>query len=118
MKRAVRVAALALIGAAMAWHLLAMYGPAALAARWPKLAPPVAAMVGGLVAMLLALSVLRTGTNVGGITAALMTVGAGWSLVNVGAMRLLHDQGRPPRLALALHDLCLLSAAAAGALAF
>jgi hypothetical protein len=33
-------------------------------------------------------------------------------------MRLLHDRARPPRLALALHDLCLLGAAAAGALAF
>ena len=36
------------IGAAMTWHLLAMYGPAALAARWPNLAPPRAAIVGGL----------------------------------------------------------------------
>ncbi len=33
------------IGAAMAWHLLAMYGPAALAARWPKLAPPALSML-------------------------------------------------------------------------
>ncbi len=106
------------IGAAMAWHLLAMYGPAALAARWPALAPPIAATLGGLIAMVLALGVLRAGASVASVTAALMTVGAGWSLVNVGAMRLLHDKTRPPRLALALHDLCLLSAAAAGALAF
>jgi len=108
----------AFIGAAMAWHLLAMYGPAALAARWPKLAPPVLSMLVGLAAMLLALAAVRAGASVFSVTAAMMVIGAGWSLVNVGAMRLLHDRARPPRLALALHDLCLLGAAAAGALAF
>jgi hypothetical protein len=66
--------------------------------------------------MLLALLALRAGNSVVGVTAALMTLGAGWSLVNIGAMRLLHDNGRPPRFALALHDMCLLGAAAAGAL--
>ena len=106
------------IGAAMAWHLLAMYGPAALAARWPKLAPPALSMLCGLAAMLVALGAVRAGASVFSVTAAMMVIGAGWSLVNVGAMRLLHDKGRPPRLALALHDLCLLGAAAAGALAF
>ncbi|MGA8171718.1 MAG: MFS transporter [Methylocystis sp.] len=105
------------IGATMAWHLLAMYGPMALAARWPKFAPPAGSILGGLFAMALALYVLNVGASLGGVTVAILTVGAGWSLVNVGALRLLHDNGRPSRVALGLHDLCLLSAAAAGALA-
>jgi hypothetical protein len=37
--------------------------------------------------------------------------------VNIATLRLLHEGARPSRLALALHDLCLLGAAAAGALA-
>ena len=106
------------IGAALAWHLLAMYGPAALVARWPHLAPPRVAIVGGLTMLAIALGVALWAPSVVFATAALMAIGVGWSLTNVGAMRLLHDNERPPRFALALHDLCLLSAAAGGALAF
>jgi MFS family permease len=106
------------IGAAMAWHLLAMYGPAALAARWPSLLSPLAGIGGGLAVMLIAAMVLHAGASAASVAAALIAIAVGWSLANIGAMKLLHDEGRPPRAALALHDLCLLSAAAAGALAF
>ncbi len=105
------------IGAAMSWHLLAMYGPVAVAARWPALLPPAGGVPAGLLAMSLAALVLGESASVASVSFALVVIGAGWSLVNIGAIRLLHDRGRPPRMALAFHDLCLLSAAALGALA-
>jgi MFS family permease len=105
------------IGAAVSWHLLAMYGPAAIVARWPSILPPMGAIAGGLTVMLLAAAVLHAGASVASLSIALIAIGGGWSLVNIGAIRLLHEYGRPPRAALALHDLCLLGAAALGALA-
>jgi hypothetical protein len=105
-----------LIGAAMSWHLLAMYGPAAIAARWPSVVPPFGALAGGLATMLAAAYPIHVGASIASVSFALVAIGAGWSLVNIGALHLLHDGGRPPRAALALHDLCLLGAAALGAL--
>ncbi len=106
------------VGAAMAWHLLAMYGPAAITARWPTLLPISGGIFGGLLVLVIAAAVLHAGASIASVSIALVAIAVGWSLVNIGAMRLLHDDGRPPRAALALHDLCLLSAAAIGALAF
>ncbi|TRL36824.1 hypothetical protein FM996_03885 [Methylosinus sporium] len=111
-------AAQSLIGGAMAWHLLAMYGPAALAARFPARFPPLASLVAGLVLLAGAFASLRLSTSPALLAAAMAAVGVAWSLANIGALRLLHEKGPPSRTALALHDLCLLGAAAAGALAF
>jgi MFS family permease len=110
-------AAPAFIGGAVAWHLLAMYGPAALAARWPIIFSTSLSLIGGLAIMLSSSFVLMAAKSEMTLAIALIAVGVGWALANVGALRLLHAQGRPPRLMLALHDLCLLGAAAAGALA-
>jgi hypothetical protein len=115
---AVCSAAPAFIGGAMGWHLFSMYGPAALAARWPRLFPPLPAIGVGLAAMLGGAGLIYAGASVASVTAGLVAIGVGWGVVNVATLRLLHEGQRPPRAALALHDLCLLSAAAAGALAF
>ncbi len=108
----------AFIGGAMAWHLASMYGPAALAARWPQLFPPLAAAIGGGLAMVVGAGALYTQFSIAGAAAGLVALGVGWGVVNVGALRLLHEGAAPSRTALALHDLLLLSAATAGALVF
>lgn len=106
----------AFIGGAMGWHLFSMYGPAALAARWPALAAPFAGAL-GMAALLAGAGAVLAGASVVAVTAGLIGIGVGWSLVNVATLRALHEGAPPSRLALALHDLCLLSAAATGALA-
>ncbi len=114
---AVCSAAPAFIGGAMGWHLFSMYGPAALAARWPALFPPLPAAGMGLAIMLAGAAAVLAGASVASVTAGLLAIGVGWGAVNVASLRLLHEGARPSRLVLALHDLCLLGAAAAGALA-
>lgn len=110
-------AAQSFIGGAMAWHLLAMYGPAALAARWPAFFPALKSLCAGLLLLAGAFALLRLSASPALLAAGMATIGAAWSLANIGALRLLHAGRRPPPAALALHDLCLLGAAAAGALA-
>lgn len=111
-------AAPSFIGGAMAWHLLAMYGPAAIAARWPAYFPPLPSLCAGLAMMALAFWVIVAENSAYAVAIGLVALGAAWSLANVGSLQLLHARGRPSRMALAAHDLCLLTAAAAGALAF
>ena len=115
---AVCSAAPAFIGGAMGWHLLAMYGPAALAARWPDLLAPRPGALIGLSILLLGALAIYAGASVMSVTLGMLGVGVGWSLVNIAALRLLHDGAQPSRFALALHDVFLLVAAAAGALIF
>lgn len=104
------------IGGAMGWHLASMYAPAALAARWPALFPTRGAMVAGLLLALSGFSAVYAGASIGSVTAGLIAIGVGWSLVNVACLSLLHAGVAPSRLALAAHDFCLLAAAVAGAL--
>ncbi|RTL90072.1 MAG: hypothetical protein EKK29_01660 [Hyphomicrobiales bacterium] len=115
---AVCAAGPAFIGGAMGWHLFSMYGPAALAASLPGLFPPVPALAVGLAVMLLGASAVFLGLSIASVTVGLIAIGVGWGAVNVAALRLLHEDVRPSRLALALHDVILLGAAAAGALVF
>lgn len=103
------------VGGAMAWHLMAMYGPAALAARAPTLFPPLRSIGLGVPIMAIAYAVVVTSRSETTIAVAMAAIGAAWSLANIGALRLLHESRRS-RAALALHDVCLLGAAAAGAL--
>lgn len=105
----------AFVGGAMGWHLFSMYGPAAFAARWPTLAAPPGGAV-GMIALALGAGAVLYGGSVGVVTTGMIAIGVGWSLVNVATLRALHDHAPPSRRALALHDLCLLTAAAAGAL--
>lgn len=115
---AVCSAAPAFIGGAMGWHLFSMYGPAALAAHLPGLFPPAPTLAIGLAAMFAGAGAVYAGASVASVTLGLVAIGVGWGAVNVAAMRLLHEGPRPSRTALALHDLCLLGAASAGALIF
>lgn len=106
----------AFIGGAMGWHLVSMYAPAALAARWPALFPPQRAMVMGLLLALAGAGAVYAGLSIASVTAGLIAIGVGWSIVNVACLRQLHAVTTPTRRALAAHDFCLLTAAVAGAL--
>ena len=108
----------AFIGGATGWHLLAMYAPAALAARWPMFFPPVGGGLGALALMLVGMAAIYAAATPALIASGLFAVGAGWSLANVASLRLLHDRTHLSRQALAAHDFTVLVAAAAGALAF
>jgi hypothetical protein len=103
------------VGGAMAWHLMAMYGPAALAAHRPALFPPAPGIALGLAVMAMAYAVMSAALSPLVVAVAMTAVGACWSLANIGSLRLLHETGAS-RSALAAHDVCLLCAAAAGAL--
>jgi hypothetical protein len=101
--------------AGIAWHLLAMYAPAAVigAAGWR---PPAAPITGvGLALLAAACLAARVQTTAQGFDLALVAGGCGWSLATVGATQWIHAQGAP-RAALALHDFALFAAAACGAL--
>jgi Sugar (and other) transporter len=115
---AVCAAGPAFIGGAMGWHLFSMYGPAAVASWRPGLFPPRATLGAGLAIMLAGAGAVFAGFSIASVTIGLVAIGVGWGAVNVAALRLLHDAARPSRTAMALHDLCLLGAAAAGALLF
>ena len=115
---AVCAAGPAFIGGAMGWHLFSMYGPAAVASWRPGLFPPRATLGAGLAIMLAGAGAVFAGFSIASVTIGLVAIGVGWGAVNVAALRLLHDAARPSRTAMAQHDLCLLGAAAAGALLF
>jgi MFS family permease len=116
---AVCAAAPAFIGGAMGWHLFAMYGPAALAARLPGLFPTLPALAAGLLALLAGAGAVYMGVSILSVTLGLLAIGLGWGAVNVAALRLLHDGAQQPsRAMLALHDVALVVAATAGALVF
>ncbi|MGJ0506764.1 MAG: MFS transporter [Methylocystis sp.] len=115
---AVCAAGPAFIGGAMGWHLFSMYGPAAVASYLPGMFPPLPTLGAGVAVMLAGAGAVHAGFSIASVTLGLLAIGVGWGAVNVAALRLLHEGAPPSRTALALHDLCLLGAAAAGALAF
>jgi hypothetical protein len=98
-----------------------MYAPAVpLALVGDRVSPPVLAGV-GLVLVTAAVPLQLYG-SAEAITAALLAVGAGWSIATVGCTAWLYRAGRPGRLGLALHDgtlfLCAILGALAGGLLF
>jgi hypothetical protein len=100
----------------VAWHVVAMYGPAAAVGLGGLRLPPAVTAGAGLALLAAALAATALLGPVTGEAAGLILVGAGWSLATLGATLMLHD-GRPPgRRALALHDAALLSAALLAAL--
>lgn len=103
----------------IALHVAAMYAPAAplalLDGRLTSqvLTPPRLAVAGcALVALAYP---LQMSGDPGLLATALVLVGAGWSVATVGCTGWLHQVAKPGRLALALHDGALFSAAIAGA---
>lgn len=106
----------AAVGGAIAWHLVAMYAPAAVirftgavVSQRVTLAFGAALLVGGIAAFV-------SGNAVLSVTTAMISAGVGWSLVNAGLMQWLYVDGPPSRSMLALHDFTLLGAALCGAL--
>ncbi len=100
----------------VAWHVVAMYGPAAaIGLLGLRLAPSVAAG-GGLALLAAAAATMMLLEPALGQASGLILVGAGWSLATLGATLILHAGPPPRRLALALHDGALLSAALVAAL--
>ncbi|MDE2578346.1 MAG: hypothetical protein KGL46_06050 [Hyphomicrobiales bacterium] len=99
----------------VAWHLIAMYAPAAIARI---LSAPFQGAAGLTGAALLATgaAVFGFGANASWISAGMLAAGAGWSLVNAWGLQRLYRDGRPGRGQLALHDFALLSAALCAAL--
>jgi MFS family permease len=105
-----------LAAAVIAWHVLWMYAPAALAGR-------VLARWGGMRSVLLGL-VFVSGAVVlaphvstfSGFAAVLALGGSGWSSATFGTTLWLHAEGRPSPRLLALHDGLLFAGAVAGAL--
>ena len=102
----------------IAWHMLAMYLPAALIA-------PVAERIGqsrltalGLTLLIAALGLAMFWQTLAPITTAMTMAGCGWSLVTMSSMIRLHAQGSPSRMIIAGHDALVFSGAILGAFAY
>lgn len=107
----------AAVGGVIAWHLVAMYAPAAII-RFAGAEPqPAFALVAGLAILMTGAAVFSTGASASSIGFALACAGVGWSLANAGLMQWIYRDGAPTRLMLAGHDFALLSSALAGAMA-
>ncbi|WP_234054112.1 MULTISPECIES: hypothetical protein [unclassified Xanthobacter] len=100
----------------IALHVAAMYAPAVPLALVGDRVSPVLLAMAGLALVAVAVPLQLSG-SAEGITAALLAVGAGWSVATVGCTAWLYRAGRPGRLALAVHDGSLFSCAILGALA-
>jgi len=99
----------------IALHVAAMYAPAIPLAFLGNRVPPAAIAVAGALIVAIGVPLQRLGTPEA-ITAALICVGAGWSIATVGATGWIYRAGQPSRLALALHDGGLFLGAICGAL--
>lgn len=100
----------------VALHVAAMYAPAVPLALIGERVPPLAVALAGLALVAIGVALQRMG-SAEAITAALVCVGAGWSVATVGTTAMIYRAGPPGRAALALHDGLLFSAAILGALA-
>jgi len=102
---------------AVAWHVVAMYGPAGaiafLVARFGALPPAISG-----IALIAGAAATMTFAPPAGVTivTALIVSGVGWSLATSGALVALH-QSTPSRLAIAGHDAAILLAGIGGAFA-
>jgi hypothetical protein len=110
-------AAAAAVGGVIAWHLVAMYAPAALIRLTGASMPAVFALGAGGTLLAGGAVVFTYGGSVLSVGAAMIGAGVGWSLVNAGLLQWLYGAGTPTRAQLALHDFALLAAALVGALA-
>lgn len=108
--------AVAGISGVVAWHVVAMYAPALLASPLARRLGVAPLAAGSLLATVLAAAVARMAGDATSITAALLAVGAGWSLTTAATTAWLHEAGALTRPRLAAHDALLLAGAVAGAL--
>jgi MFS family permease len=96
-------------------HLVAMYAPLAMASLRPALVPTQAALLVGL--LFASLSLAGTHTSAASVFSLLTAAAFGWSLLQVGVVRLLHDRGRRSAISLGVFDAIVLISALAGACA-
>lgn len=106
----------AAVGGAIAWHLVAMYAPAALIRFTGALVSQRVTLTFGAVLLAAGVALFVSGGAVLPVTGAMIAAGVGWSLVNAGLMQWLYAGGTPTRAMLAIHDFVLLGAAMCGAL--
>jgi hypothetical protein len=102
------------IGAAEAWHLLVMYAPMAIAARWREAIDTRFALVAG--ASMAAFSIVFGQIEVAAVVTSLALAGLGWSFLQIGIGRLLYDAAPRAKLALGVNDALILAAAVSGVL--
>lgn len=105
------------VSGTVAWHIVAMYGPALVLGFviTPMRAP--LACLAGLALSAGAIGLAFVAQTPVPFTCALIMSGFGWSATTLGATTLLHAQASPTRAQLALHDFMLLAAALAGSVA-
>jgi MFS family permease len=100
----------------IAWHVLAMYLPAALATSVIERIGGVRLCLIGLVITGVGAALVLTRGTLLGFSLALIVAGCGWSFATLGATIWLHKGASPSRAVLAGHDFCLFAAAICGAL--
>ncbi|MBS9476754.1 MFS transporter [Ancylobacter radicis] len=103
-----------LVSGIVAWHVVAMYGPALAGGVLARRIGAPALAVGAVMLCAVAAALVRLLPDALSIGTAFLAVGAGWSLAMCGATLMVHERGRPSRLQLAAHDGTLLAAALAG----
>jgi MFS family permease len=98
----------------LAWHVVAMYAPGFGVAAFVKWIGAPATALAGLALVIASRVALGGAAEAAWFGGGLVTLAIGWSLATA-ASTLWMQKERPPRAVLALHDLCLLCAALAGA---
>ncbi len=102
------------IGAAEAWHMIIMYAPMAVAARWRGAIPTLMALSVGAGLSLLSLAFGQV--SVVTIMTSLLMAGTGWSFLQVGVSRLLYEGAPRSKIAFGANDAMILTAALLGIL--
>ena len=103
-----------IVGGLVSWHLIAMYGPMALAAHRRTALPTALAIGAGAGLLALAFALPRAGAIT--IELCLILAGVGWSLTQISLSRILYDGRGRSRPALAFHDTIILGSALLGVL--
>ncbi len=103
------------VAGVLAWHVVAMYAPGFGVAALAKIVGAPVIALSGLALVVFARLVLGAADAAAGFGVGLITLAIGWSLATAAATLWMH-RAAPSRRVLALHDLCLLAAALAGAL--
>jgi hypothetical protein len=104
------------ISGIVAWHVVAMYLPALAASVLAERLGVVRLAMAGAGIALAAAILAHMSSDIFGLTAAFLAVGAAWSVTTAATSAWLHRSGTPARGHLAIHDGLLLLGATVGAL--
>jgi MFS family permease len=105
------------VAGAVAWHVVAMYGPSLALSCLPGAARPIPMALTGTLLLAAGAAIFALSRQAEGFSAAAALLGIGWSLTTLGSTLWIHRDGRPSRWLLGLHDGALLGAALLGAVA-